>query len=157
MTARNPGSIYENIDAENIAADAATTIKFSDGAVTVPKAEAALTARQVSIALSFEAAAQLGTFKVYFPMKVTINKIRTVVTKVIGSTSVATIQGGNVSGASVAGLVTIAASAAIGEEDSASPTHNNIVAKDGYYYLTTYKAGNYAGMIELSLEYTVTE
>jgi hypothetical protein len=157
MTARNPRSIFENIDAGNIASDAAITVKFLDGAVTAPKVEAALSTRQINIALSFASADELGTFKIFFPMKVTISKIRSAVTKVIGATSVATIQGGNASGLSVSGLVTIANDAAIGEQDLASPTNNNVVAKDSYYSLTTYKAGDYAGTVEVSLEYVVIE
>lgn len=156
MTARNPRSMFANLHAEDIASNAATTVKFVDGAVTTPKVEAALATRTINIALSLEAAAELGTFKIYFPMKVTIDKIRTVVTKVVGSTSAATVTGANISGLSDSGVVTIAASAAIGEEDTATPTNNNVVAKDGWYSLTTYKAGNYAGMIEVSLEYTIT-
>jgi hypothetical protein len=154
---RNEHSFFSgNIIAANIASDAVTTVKILDANVTIPKEEAALTTGQINIALSLAAAAELGTFKVYFPMKVTINKIRTAVTKVVGSTSDATVTGANVSGNSDDGQVTIAASAAIGELDSASPTSNNVVAANGWYSLTTYKANNYAGMIEVSLEYTRT-
>lgn len=154
---RNPHSLFGGImEVGDIASNAVTTVKIVDSTVALSDAEAALKSGSVNIALSLEAAAELGTFKIYFPMKVTIDKIRTVVTKVVGGTSAATVTCGNISGASPGGVVTIAASAAIGEEDSATPTGNNVVAKDGYYYLTTYKAGNYAGMIETTLEYSIT-
>jgi hypothetical protein len=155
MTGRNERSLFGGkIPADQIASDAAITAKFLDGSVTLPKVEAALQVGITNIALSFAAAAEMGTFKVYFNKKVRIDKIRTVVTKIVGSTSAAYVTCGNVSAPSDA-LVTIAASAAIGEEDSAVPnTYNNVVAKDSYYQLVTSKANNYAGMIELFLEWT---
>jgi hypothetical protein len=152
--ATNPHSLYGGkIGPAQIASDAVTTIKTKDANVTSPKAEAALRTHIANIVLSFGAAAELGTFKIYFPKKVTINKIRTVVTKVIGSTSAAYAICQNVSG--VAAIVTIAASAAIGEEDSATITENNVIAADSWLSLTTSKAGNYAGMIEAFVEYTM--
>ncbi len=53
-------------------------------------------------------------------MKVTINKIRSIVTKELGGTDTGTITGANSVGASVDGVVTVAISAALNEEDSAS-------------------------------------
>jgi hypothetical protein len=154
---RNEHSFFGgNINPDGIATNAVETAKIPDGAVIIPKEEAALQTGSINITLSFAAAAELGTFKIYFPMKVTIDKIRTTVTKIIGATTAAYVTGANLAGNSAGGLVTIAASAAIGELDSASPTDKNVVEKDGWYSLTTSKDGTYAGMVEVSLEYTRT-
>lgn len=146
---------------DKIAGTAATTgLTDSSGtlvvAAKIAHVEAALTKGIASIHLSTESAAECGTFKVYFPMKVTINKIRTVVTKVIGITADVTITGANSTGNSANGVVTVAAAGAIGEEDTASPTTNNVVLADGYYSLTTAKGATYGGAVEAFLEYTVT-
>jgi hypothetical protein len=142
--------------AANLASDSVTTAKILAANVTIPKVESALKTGLASIALSVEALAECGTFNVYFNRKVTINKIRTVVTKVVGITADATFTCGNASGASTNGVVTVAAGAAIGEEDSATPTTNNVVAKDSYYYITSAKGATYAGKVQLFLEFTVT-
>jgi hypothetical protein len=142
--------------AANLASDAVTTPKILAANVTIPKVEAALKTGLASIALSVEAAAEQGTFWVYFNKKVTINTIRTVVTKVIGITNPATFTCGNADGASTGGVVTVDAAAAIGDLDSATPTTNNVVAKDSYYYITSSKSTTYGGKVQLFLEYTVT-
>lgn len=146
---------------DKIAGTASTTgLTDSNGtlvvAAKIAHVEAALTKGLASIRLSTESAAECGTFKIYFPMKVTINKIRTVVTKVIGVTADVTVTGANSTGDSANGVVTVAAAAAIGEEDSASPTTNNVVLADGYYSLTTAKGATYGGSVEAFLEYTIT-
>ncbi|OPY54648.1 MAG: hypothetical protein A4E48_00227 [Methanosaeta sp. PtaU1.Bin060] len=157
--ARNKGSPFDRsvASAADLASDSITTAKILDSNVTLAKVEAALKTGVVSIALSVESADECGTFKVYFNRKVTINKIRTVVTKVLGATADATVTCGNSTGASANGVVTIAATGcAIGDEDSASPTTNNVVPKDSYYYLTTAKGATYGGKLQAFLEYTVT-
>lgn len=158
MTGKNRGSPYDQsvAAAANLGSGCITTTKILNSNVTIAKVEAALKTGLASIALSVEAAEECGTFKVYFNHKVTINKIRTVVTKVLGITNAATATCGNASGASTGGVVTIAAGAAIGEEDSATPSDNNVVAKDSYYYVTTAKGATYGGKFQLFLEYTVT-
>ncbi|OPY54647.1 MAG: hypothetical protein A4E48_00226 [Methanosaeta sp. PtaU1.Bin060] len=153
--ATNPHSLYGGvIDAGRIASNAATTVKFQDNAVTIPKVESALKSDVINISLSFESAGELGTFKIYFPMRVIVNKIRTVVTKVIGASTPAYVTVRNVSG--LAGIVTIDAGAAIGEEDSAAITDNNVIAKDSWLSLTTSKGSSYAGTVEVFIEYTIT-
>ena len=154
----NPRGVYSQTvaAASALASDSVTTAKILNANVTIPKVEAALKTGVSSIALSVEAAAECGTFKVYFNRKVTINKIRTVVTKVIGITNAATFTCGNSSGASANGVVTVDAAATIGTEDYASPTTNNVVGKDDYYYVTSAKGATYAGKVQLFLEYTVT-
>lgn len=139
-----------------LASDSVTTAKIKDANVTIAKVAAALKTGVASINLSVEAAAECGTFNVYFNKKVTINKIRTVVTKVIGITNAATFTCGNADGASTDGVVTVDAAATIGTEDSATPADNNVVAKDAAYYITSAKGNTYAGKVQLFLEYTVT-
>jgi len=107
-----------------------------------------------TFAMSFESNEQTAT-KIYFPYKVTINKIRSIVMKALAATSTGTITGANLSGNSTNGVVTIAASAVLNEEDSASPTTNKIVTANSYYKLTTAKA-NAGGKVLVTLEYTRT-
>ena len=107
-----------------------------------------------TFAMSFETNEQTAT-KIYFPYKVTINKIRSIVMKALGGTDTGTITGANATGNSATGVVTVAISAALNEEDNASPTTNNVVAADNYYKLTTAKA-TAGGKVLVSLEYTRT-
>lgn len=109
----------------------------------------------VTIPLSFETNEQTAT-KIYFPFKVTINKIRSIVMKALADTDAGTITGANSAGNSDNGVVTVALSAALDEEDSASPDSNNVVATDSYYKLTTAKA-TAGGKVLVTLEYTRTE
>lgn len=154
----NPHGVYSQsvASASALASDSVTSAKILAANVTIAKVEAALKTGVASIALSVEAAAECGTFAVYFNRKVTINKIRTVVTKVLGITNAATFTCGNSDGASTSGVVTVDAGATIGTEDSATPSDNNVVAKDSYYYITSAKGATYAGKVQLFLEYTVT-
>lgn len=135
-----------------IIADGTTTIGASK--VTLGMLESALLKGVSTFAMSFETDEQTTT-KIYFPMKVTINKIRSIVMKALAATNAGTITGANSVGASNNGVVTIAASAALNEEDSASPDSNNEVAANSYYQLTTAKA-NAGGKVLVSLEYTST-
>jgi hypothetical protein len=105
--------------------------------------------------MSFETGEQTTT-RVYFPMKVTINKIRGIVMKALAATDAGTVKGGNSTGASTGGVLTMAASSALNyEPTAATPTTNNVVLADGYYYLTTAKS-TAGGKVLVSLEYTVT-
>jgi hypothetical protein len=107
----------------------------------------------VTVPVSFETAG-IGTMKVRFPYAVTINKIRACVTVAIEGTADATITCGNAGGASTGGVVTVTKGSAIGVEMTAvTPTTNNTVAKDSYYYLTSAKA-NVGGAAFVTLEYT---
>jgi hypothetical protein len=122
--------------------------------VTISKLDAALLKGINTFAMSFETDEQTTT-KIYFPMKVTINKIRSIVMKALTATNAGTITCANSVGASSNGVVTIAASAALNEKDSASPTTNMVVAAGSYYQLTTAKA-NTGGKVLVTLEYTRT-
>lgn len=106
----------------------------------------------VTANLSFEANEQ-GAARIYFPFAVTINKIRSVVQKAIANTDDATVTGANATGASTGGVITHAASAAIANAQSATPTTNNTVAADSYYQLTTAKT-TAGGKVIVTLEYT---
>jgi len=108
----------------------------------------------IAVPLSFETNEQMQTL-IYFPMKVTINKIRTTVTKALAGTDVGTVTCGNVGGASANGVVTVAISAALEDDDTASPTTNNVVLANGYYYLTTAKT-TAGGKVLATIEYTLT-
>lgn len=130
----------------------ATTIGANK--VTIPKIEAALQKGIITLPLSFETNEQTAT-KVYFPFKVTINKIRSIVMKALAGTDAGTITGANSTGNSNNGVVTVALSAALNEEDAASPDSNNVVLADGYYKLTSAKA-TAGGKVLVTLEYTRT-
>ena len=107
----------------------------------------------VTVPVSFETAG-IGTMKVRFPYAVTINKIRACVTVAIEGTADGTVTCGNSVGASAGGVVTVTKGSAIGTELTAvSPTTNNTVAKDSYYYLTSAKA-NVGGQAFVTLEFT---
>jgi len=106
----------------------------------------------VTVPLSFESGEQTAT-KIYFPFAVTINKIRSIVVKVIAGTDDGTITGANSTGDSANGVVTVAASSALDTEDSASPTTNNEVAADSYYKLTSAKT-TAGGKVLATIEYT---
>ena len=107
-----------------------------------------------TIPLSFELNEQTAT-KIYFNKKVTINKIRSIVMKALAAVDNGTVQGANSTGNSANGLITHLASAALDDEQSVSPTTNNVVAADSYYKLTSAKTTS-GGKILVTLEYTDT-
>lgn len=131
-----------------------TTAKVLDANVTIPKLESSLLEDVKVVRCSFEAA-EVGALKFYFPMKVTINKLRSVVVKALGATDTGTITAANATGAMSGGVITVAISAAVGEEDTATPTTNNVIAADSYIQLTSAKT-TAGGVLEVSIEYTYT-
>ncbi len=142
-----------------VAGSAATTgLTASGGVLTVAAKiahlEAALLKGLTTVPMSFETDEQTTT-RIYFPMKVTINKIRGIVMKAIAATDNGTVTCGNSTGASATGVLTATASDALNTEYSASPTTNNVVLADGYYYLTSAKS-TAGGKVLVSLEWTVT-
>ena len=138
--------------------ESATGLKDASGVLTVAAKiahlEDALLKGCTTVPMSFESGEQTTT-KIYFPMKVTINKIRGIVMKAIADTNDGTITCGNLTGASDNGVITAEASDALNTEYSVSPTTNNVVLADGYYYLTSAKA-NPGGKVLVSLEWTIT-
>ena len=145
--------------ADVMAGVAATTgLSDASGVLTVAAKiahlEDALLKGVTTVPMSFETGEQTTT-KIYFPMKVTINKIRGIVMKAIAGTDNGTVTCGNLDGASANGVITATASAALNTEYTVSPTTNNVVLADGYYYLTSAKTTP-GGKVLVSLEWTVT-
>ena len=144
----------------DVMAGVAATTGLSDtaGVLTVAAKiahlEAALLKGRTTVPMSFESGEQTTT-KIYFPMKVTVNKIRGIVMKAVAGTDNGTVTCGNSTGASATGVITATASAALNTEYSVSPTTNNIVLADGYYSLTSAKT-TAGGKVLVSLEWTVT-
>lgn len=103
------------------------------------------------VPMSFETG-EAGAVRLYFPYPVTITKIRTSVTKALAATDAGTITGANATGASTGGVATHAASAAIGDPQTATPTTNTTVATDSYYQLTSAKT-TAGGKVLASVEY----
>ena len=108
----------------------------------------------ITVPFSFETG-EAGDPKIYFPMNVTINKIRAMATKAIAGTDNGTITCGNSTGASASGVITFTASDVINTEKDATPTTNNVVLADSYYYMTVAKT-TAGGKGFITLEYTLT-
>ena len=123
-------------------------------AAKIAHLEDALLKGCTTVPMSFETGEQTTT-KIYFPMKVTINKIRGIVMKAVAGTDNGTVTCGNSTGASASGVITATASAALNTEYTVSPTTNNVVLADGYYYLTSTKTTP-GGKVLVSLEWTIT-
>lgn len=82
------------------------------------------------VPVSFETGFQM-TLKLFFPYAVTINKLRSIVTKALSGTDAGTITANNAASAAMAtGVLTIPLSSALGVATSASPTSNNSIAAD---------------------------
>lgn len=122
--------------------------------VSLAKVEASLTKGISTVPMSFESGEQAAV-KVYFPFKVTINKIRGIATKAIAGTDNGTITGANATGNSASGVVTAVASDAINTEYSVSPTTNNVVEADSYYKFTAAKS-TAGGKVLITIEWTRT-
>lgn len=109
----------------------------------------------IDLEVSFETD-ELTTHTLYFPFKVTVNKIRSFVTKALAATDDGTITAKNNAGTSMAnGVITIAASAAIATEGSASPTTNNVLTADQKLQLTIAKT-TAGGRARVTVEFTRT-
>lgn len=128
-------------------------VRIKDLGVTIAKLEAALIKGIATVPLSFETD-ELTATKIYFPFKVTVTKIRSIVMKAIGATADATVTGNNGTGDTV---VTIAAESALNTEDSADPSAaNGVVEADAAYTLTSAKGATAGGKALVTLEYTRT-
>lgn len=137
------GTLLEKVAAENALIEAALS------------ASALGSEHLAQLNMSFETG-ELTTTRIYFPFKVTINKIRGIVMKAIAATDSGTVTCGNSTGASSGGVLTFPASSALNyEPTAASPTTNNVVLADSYYYLTTAKS-TAGGKILVSIEATRT-
>ena len=87
--------------------------------------------------------------------KVTIDKIRGIVTAVIAGTDNGTITAANGDGDMATGVLTATAGDPPTTEYFASPTTNNVIAQDGYVSLTSAKA-TAGGRMLVTLEWTRT-
>ena len=138
--------------------EATNGLKSSDGVLTVAAKiahlEAALLKGTTVIPMSFEAGEQMA-LKVYFNHKVTINKIRGIVTTAIAGTDDGTITAANADGDMATGVITATASDALATEYAVSPTTNNVIAQDGYVSLTSAKSDG-GGRVLVTLEWTRT-
>lgn len=113
----------------DVAIDNAGATTIQANAVTIAKVEDALTYEIVVIGPLLQAAAT--DFTVYFNHKVTINKVRSFLAVAITTAnSVITMQN-NAAAPMANGVLTITqAACAVGDEDSCSPTTNNVIDVD---------------------------
>lgn len=107
-----------------------------------------------SLMMSFETG-ELTATKIFFPYKVTINKIRGIVMKAVAGTDNGTITGANSVGNSTGGVITATASDALNTEYSVTPSTNNVVNTDSFYTLTSAKT-TAGGRVLATIEYTRT-
>lgn len=136
-----------------IIASGATTIQAA--AVTPSKINTAGNSRIVAFPVSFETGQQM-THALYFNCAATVNLVRTIVTDAIAGTDTATITCSNNAGSAMAGgVVTIAISAPVAEEDSATPTTNNTFTSGQKMQLLAAKT-TAGGEVTCFVEYTVT-
>jgi len=130
------------------------TVTIAANAATIAKVEDALLSGVVSVGPILQVDALSLT--VYFPFKVTINKVRSFLTVVIGAAdSVVTLKDhdGDAMGD---GVLTIAvAGVAVADEDSCSPTTNNVIAAGEKIELAIDGGAN-AGEAIFFIEYTRT-
>lgn len=129
-------------------------LTIAANAVTVAKVEDALFADTLGAFLvSFETDEAPCVIKLYVNHKVTVNKVRSIVVKALAATDDGTITLASAGGAMADGVITVAASSAINDEDTASPSTNNVIAADSYIQLTvdkTTKGGKALVTIELT-------
>lgn len=141
---------------DSLKADSIGRTAMEDGFTTIAKVEAALLDEVLGpFLMSFETNEYPCTTKIYVSHKTTVNKVRTIVTKLVEATDDATITLSNATGAMANGAVTITKNAAINTEDSATPTTNNVIAADSYIQLVSAKT-TAGGKVLVTLECTRT-
>jgi len=161
------GNINKKVTAANLCkalagtlagVEATNGLTSSAGVLTVAAKiahlEAALLKGTTVIPMSFETGEQMA-LKVYFNHKVTIDKIRGIVTTAIAGTGDGTITAASVDGDMATGVLTAKAGDPLATEYSASPTTNNVIAQDGYVSLTSAKS-TAGGRMLVTLEWTRT-
>ena len=161
------GNINKEVTAANLCkalagtlagVEATNGLKSSAGVLTVAAKiahlEAALLKGTTVIPMSFETGEQMA-LKVYFNHKVTIDKIRGIVTTAIAGTDDGTITAANGDGDMATGVLTATAGDPPATEYSAIPTTNNVIAQDGYVSLTSAKE-TVGGRMLVTLEWTRT-
>ena len=105
----------------------------------------------VTLWASFETGYQ-GAYRIYFAERVKITGIKGIVIKALAATNSGTVTGANTTGNSTGGVITFAASAALGNEQTAAPTTNMIVEAGSYYSLTTQKT-TVGGVVLVTVQY----
>ena len=161
------GNINKEVTAANLCkalagtlagVEATNGLTSSAGVLTVAAKiahlEAALLKGTTVIPMSFETGEQMA-LKVYFNHKVTIDKIRGIVTTAIAGTDDGTVTAASGDGDMATGVLTATAGDPLANEYSASPTTNNVIAQDGYVSLTSAKA-TAGGRMLVTLEWTRT-
>lgn len=148
------GASNKTLTVTNAALTGDHTATFQDATGTVALTSDLLLEETRDIVMSFEAA-EVMTARLYFPYKVTVNKIRGIVTLAIAAADNGTITCGNATGASATGVITATASDALAVAYAVTPTTNNVVEADGYYYLAAAKTTP-GGRVLVSLEVTRT-
>jgi hypothetical protein len=147
--ARTRFPFFSALDVTNAAVNLTGDVTSVGNATTLA---AAYKKGTITAGMSFETGEQTTT-KMYFTFACTINRIRGIVMKAIAATDAGTITCGNSTGASAGGVITAAISDPLNTEYSVSPTTNNAVAADSYYYLTSAKT-TAGGKVLVTLEYT---
>lgn len=103
-------------------------------------------------ALSFETGEQ-GEYRFYAPERLEVLKIRSIVQKALAATDSGTVTLKNNAGTAMAtGVVTHAASAAVGNEQNATPTTNTTIAKGDHFRVTPAKTTG-GGKVLVTVEY----
>lgn len=161
------GNINKEVTAANLCkalagtlagVEATNGLTSSTGVLTVAAKiahlEAALLKGTTVIPTSFETGEQMD-LKVYFNHKVTVNKIRGIVTTVIAGADDGTITAANADGYMANGVITATAGDTIATEYEVSPTTNNVIAEDGYISLTSLKS-TAGGKVLVTVEWTRT-
>ena len=161
------GNINKEVTAANLCkalagtlagVEATNGLTSSTGVLTVAAKiahlEAALLKGTTVIPMSFETGEQMD-LKVYFNHKVTVNKIRGIVTTVIAGADDGTITAANADGYMANGVITATAGDTLATEYEVSPTTNNVIAEDGYISLTSLKS-TAGGKVLVTVEWTRT-
>lgn len=111
--------------------------------------------KTICIPMSF-ASGLTTTHTLYFPMAVTVAKVRTFVTTAIAGTDAATVTCANNAGSAMTGgVVTIPLSSAVATENSATPTTNNTFTAGQKMQLTTAKT-TAGGVVNCYVEFYTT-
>ena len=104
------------------------------------------------VTMSFETSSQ-GAVKVRFPFAANITALRGQVTKAVAASNAGTVTPSNSSGNITGGTLTFAASAAVGNEQTATTlTTNKTIAKDTDLTLTPAKS-TAGGVVQVTVQY----
>lgn len=127
----------------------------ASAAIVPSKLADAANYKVICIPMSFASGATT-THTLYFPMAVTVTKVRTFVTTAIAGTDAATVTCANNGGSAMTGgVVTIPLSSTVATENSATPTTNNTFTAGQKMQLTTAKT-TAGGVVNCYVEYFTT-